>query len=76
MYVESGEEALGEIATVIAARLAAWATSRDRMFEPSENTAVFRPQTAIASSAYQDCVVPRPARSRAGPMSSPTPSLC
>src|SRR5580692_9425885 len=34
------------------------ALPRTRLFEPSENTAMFRPQAAIASSADQDCAAP------------------
>src|SRR5262249_5770314 len=38
------------------------ALPRMRLFEPSENTAMLRPQAAIASSADHDCAAPRPSR--------------
>src|SRR5262249_13593684 len=38
------------------------ALPRTRLFEPSENTAMFRPQAAIACSADQDCGAPRSSR--------------
>ena len=41
-------------------RLAA-ALPRTRLFEPSENTAMFRPQAAIASSADQEALGLAPA---------------
>src|SRR6516165_662303 len=38
------------------------ALPRTRLFEPSENTAMLRPQAAIACSADQGCAGPRPSR--------------
>src|SRR5499427_64183 len=50
------------------------ALPRTRLFEPSENTAMLRPQAAIASSAAQDCAAPRPSRAAIARTISPSAS--